>query len=129
MHKGLRIALGFIVCSIVYVAGFIIGGLAVALLSRLLFFLPEAEDMMPIIGSAVGSNFPAIMLFNRITGKENELPNIAFSIYLICIAAIFLFFFFFVHSTVFITFACVSFILNGFCIKEAFKEQRYHTKE
>lgn len=128
MHKGLRIALGFIVCSIVYVAGFITGILAVSLMCRFLFFLPEADGMSPIMGGAVCSNLSAILLFSRITGEENALSNIAFSIYLICIAAIFLLFFLVSMKGMFLLYAVVSIVMNRYIIYQAFKDRKTPTE-
>ena len=102
-----------IVCSAVYAAGFAIGILAVGLISRFFFSLPEADGMSPIMGGSVCSNLSATLLFSRITGEEDTLSNVAFSIYLICIVAISLLFFIVSMKAMLLLFAVVSFVING----------------
>ncbi len=122
MKRGIKIALGFIVGTIAYVVGFLVGGIATNLLTSFMFFVPKTIDLSQagVTGAALASNLLAGATFLWITKEEKSIPFVAFSVYLICLATVYLVLALLGGDWHLLWYPGLSFILNGLSIKEAF---------
>lgn len=87
--KIVKLIVGFVLGTIGYVIGFVLAGLLFEL-SNLFVILPATIDLngAAITASALGANFLAFVLFGVV--NKNRYHGIAFSIWLIVIAAFYL---------------------------------------
>ncbi len=126
MKRGIRIASGFIVGTIAYVVGFLVGGIVTDLVVGFAFFVPKTIDLSQagITGAAMGSNLLAGAAFIWITKEEKSISFVAFNIYLICLATVYLVLALLGGDWHLLWYPGLSFILNGWSIKEAFTPEQ-----
>ena len=118
MKNFAKLFFGFVVGTVGYVVGFIVCGTVMELLN-LITIVPKTIDLegAGATASAFGANVAALWLFERI--DKNDSHFIAFSIWLIVLAVLYLVYCLMVDIYGMIWFSVLSVILNGVSIKMA----------
>lgn len=120
MKKYLMLLCGFIVGTVGYAVGFVVVGFLFQLVNSV-SIIPRTIDLngANLTASAFGANFLALWLFGAI--DKNNYHNVAFSIWLIVIAALYLVACLISSDYHLLWYPILSFIINGAVINEAIK--------
>ena len=121
MKKYVRLAIGFIVGTVSYVAAFFVAGILMELTTSIAI-LPKliVTEGTSLTASAIGANGVALWLFEKID-KENS-HKIAFSIWLIVLAAVYLVACLIGSDMHLLWYPILSVIINAACIKSYIDE-------
>lgn len=120
MKKYLRLLCGFVVGTIGYAVGFGVVGFLFQLVNSV-SIIPWTIDLngANLTASALGANFLSLWLFESI--DKSSYHYVAFSIWLIVIAALYLVACLISSDYHLLWYPILSFIINGLSIKEAIK--------
>lgn len=120
MKKYLQLLFGFLVGSIGYAAGFFVVGFLFQLINSV-SIIPQTIDLngANLTASALGANFLALWLFDSI--DKNSYHYIAFSIWLIVIAALYLVACLISSDYHLLWYPILSFIIDGISVKVTIK--------
>ena len=121
MKKYVKLVFGFIVGSIAYVAVYFVAGILMELTTSIAI-LPRFIDTdgTSLTAAAVGANGAALWLFEKIDNENSHI--IAFSIWLIVLAAVYLIACLIGSDMHLLWYPILSVIINAACIKSCIDE-------
>lgn len=131
MKTGIKVTLGFILGSLAYAVGFVVAGIVGNLTVNLAIFLPKSIDAFSVglTSSALGSNLLAIWIFSLLNKHSPVGAYLAFEIYLIIIATIYLTLAIIGGDTHLLWYPILSYIINGFMVKSSLDDNERESKK
>ena len=120
----LRFIAAFLVGTVMYVVGFVVGGLLMELANGFVLFLPPSIDLdgTSIVASAIAANAAGYYVFALI-GKR-KMQEIVFAIWMIVIATVYATLCFITADTHLLIYPVVCYVIDGIIIYSAIREMK-----